>query len=31
MARAVHLEVVSDMSVKSFILSLCRLLARRGT
>ncbi|GBM33304.1 hypothetical protein AVEN_274707-1, partial [Araneus ventricosus] len=28
--RAVHLEVVSNMSVKSFIMSLRRFLARRG-
>ncbi|GBO08570.1 hypothetical protein AVEN_154299-1 [Araneus ventricosus] len=28
--RAVHLEVVSNMSIKSFIMSLRRFLARRG-
>ncbi|XP_054709062.1 uncharacterized protein LOC129218764 [Uloborus diversus] len=28
--RAVHIEVVQDMSVKSFILALRRFLARRG-
>ncbi|GBM28328.1 hypothetical protein AVEN_229512-1 [Araneus ventricosus] len=30
MTRAVHLEVVSNMSVTSFIMSLRRFLARRG-
>ncbi|XP_035220911.1 uncharacterized protein LOC118193853 [Stegodyphus dumicola] len=29
--RAVHIEVVSDMSAKSFIFSLRRFLARRGS